>query len=174
MVGCVPLSKLNSWHKGKQEELRRITRMRFVLTNCERVLAKMLTSALRSTLTSPLTLGLINGVYQMPRTPAFRVASGEFSQLSCGPLLVGPPRNSESTPSSVMTLNKSAGDRKEIYFLCTCTMLVILMSILNALHTWLHCYFISVSNLGIARFCYVPAMQCKVVLFVFELVCWRG
>ena len=55
--------------------------------------------------------GIIIGVIQMTRTPAFRAASGEISQLSCGipwrhgPNLVGPPRNSESIPSSVMTLS---------------------------------------------------------------------
>ena len=57
------------------------------------------------------------GVIQMPWTPAFRVGSGEISQL----------------------LNKNGFARKEIYFLCICSTFVILMLILNDLtHTLIH------------------------------------
>ena len=98
------------------------------------------------------------GVFQMPRTPAFRVASGETSQLSCGisrrhppPFDRAPSEFSEYTEFSDDALSKNGFARKEIYFLCICTMLVILISILNARlialllysgHQFMHCTFL--------------------------------
>ena len=98
-----------------------------------------------------------DGVFQTPRTPAFRVASGEISQLSfmrfteARPLFVSPTRNSERRPRfSEANKYKNGCARKEINFLCICNTLVILMSIFNALthlitlllhsgHQFMHC-----------------------------------
>ena len=46
-------------HQCQTIEYQHETRMRFVLTNCESVLTKMLMSVLTSTLTSQLTSGLM-------------------------------------------------------------------------------------------------------------------
>ena len=82
----------------------------------------------------------------MPQTPAFRVASGEISQLSYG--------------ISDDALNKNVCAREETYFLYICATLVILKSILNALT---HIYYITIlfwSPIDALHGIAVRAIQC--------------
>ena len=95
-----------------------------------------------------------------------------ISQLSSGisrrrAAFLSSSRNSESRPRVDRdALNKNGCAREEIYFLSICTTLVILMLILNALNAdYIANSFRALHGLA------VRAIQCKVVLFVFELVC---
>ena len=75
-------------------------------------------------LTSPNSANACYGVFQMPRTAALRVASGEISQLSCcifteaRPLSVCQPRSPESVPRSVKydSTTKMAASLKILIF----------------------------------------------------------
>ena len=56
------------------------------------------------------------------------------------PFSLGPTQNSEYTEFSEANKNKNGCAREEIYFLCICTILVILTLILNALtHFYIAC-----------------------------------
>ena len=95
-----------------------------------------------------------------------------FTEAS--PLFVGPPRNSESIPSSVRRLDdKNGSAHKEIYLVCICTTLANLLSILNALT-----HLITLLLYSGHQFMYnmvVMSVQYNVKLpencVVFELVC---
>ena len=66
------------------------------------------------------------------------------------------------------TGNKDVCAREQTDLLCVCTTLVILTSVLNALtHLITLLLYSGHQTHGLA----VRATQCKVVLFVFELVC---
>jgi hypothetical protein len=97
---------------------------------------------------------------------AIDVDKSKISQLSCGisrrhtPFLSSSFENLRVDREQWWRFQQNGCAREEIYFLCICTTLVILMSILNACIATLLLYS------GLA----VLAIQCKVV-FVFRLVC---